>query len=167
MGRRSLGIAGDITRPDQIVQVVEDAIKTFGRVDILVNNVGGMSMTPKEPDSGPLGKIMAAWDTSYEQNLRATVLMCEAIAPYFSEQKSGKIVNISSVAGRPGFPAMDAYGSMKACLIRYTQSLADRLGPSNINFHLVFLGTIHTDFRKPTAARVPEHLPSYKAMTPK
>lgn len=167
MGRRSLGIAGDITKPDQIVQVVEDTVKTFGRVDILVNNVGGMSMTPKEPDSGPLGKIMAAWDTSYEQNLRATVLMCEAIAPYFIEQKSGKIVNISSVAGRPGFPAMDAYGSMKACLIRYTQSLADRLGPSNINVNCVCPGIIYTDLWKSMAARIVENRPEFKGMDPR
>ena len=167
MGRRSLGIGGDITKPDKIVQVIEDTIKAFGRVDILINNIGGMSMIPKEPESGPLGQIVAVWDTTYEQNLRATVLMCEAIAPHFTKQRSGKIINISSVAGRPGFPAMDAYGSMKACLIRYTQSLADRLGPSNINVNCVCPGIIYTDLWKSMAVKTVGNRPEFKGMDPR
>jgi NAD(P)-dependent dehydrogenase (short-subunit alcohol dehydrogenase family) len=100
MSRRCLAIPGDITKPEKIIQVLDETIDTFGRMDILVNNVGSGSKTPKEPGGGPLGQIIATWDTTYEQNLRATVLMCEAVSPHFIEKGDGKIVNISSIAGR-------------------------------------------------------------------
>ena len=127
MSRRCLAIPGDITKPEKIIQVLEETIDTFGRIDILVNNVGSGSKTPKEPGSGPLGQIIATWDTTYEQNLRATVLMCEAVAPHFIEKGEGKIVNISSIAGRyaasvnvPENIAPPSYASIKAGLFRQT-----------------------------------------------
>ena len=168
IGKRSLGIVGDITKPDMMFKVIDDAIKTFGRIDILVNNVGLMSKTPKEPGSGPLGQIIAMWDTQYEQSLKATVLMCEAIAPHFSEQKSGKIINIASIAGKPGFPAHGAaYGPMKAGLIRYTQGLADRLGPDNINVNCICPGMVYTDSWKLAAEMTVKNQPEFKGMDPR
>jgi len=168
-GRRSLGIVGDITKPKKVVQVIEDTIRTFGRIDILVNNVGGPSMTPKKPGSSRVEKIAAEWDTSYEQNLKATVLMCEVIVPHFREQRSGKIINISSMAGRYGSPNPDrgAYSSMKAGIIRYTQSLADRLGPSNINVNCICPGVIYTDLWKLNAIRAVENQPEFKGVDPR
>ncbi len=171
MGRKTLAIAGDITTPDKIVQVVEDAVKTFGRIDILVNNVGGGAASPRKPGSGPLAQEVLAWDVTYEQNLRATVLMCEAVAPHFIERKSGKIITISSIAGRYGLPASDyapaAYCSMKAGLIRYTQYLADRLGPSSINVNCVCPGIIYTDTWKRSSVLTVENRPEFKGMDPR
>ena len=100
LGRKVLAIPGDITKANMVIQVVEDAIKAFGKIDILVNNVGSGPMTRRESSSGPLGQVEASWDGMYEQNLKASVLMCEAIIPHFIEQKCGKIINISSIAGR-------------------------------------------------------------------
>jgi len=153
MGRRCLAIPADITRPEKILQVVEETINTFGRIDILVNNVGSGSRTPKEPDSGPLGEIAALWDTMYEQNLRATVLMCEAVAPHFIEKGGGKIVNIGSIAGRSNaslIPVLEniappSYHSMKAGISSYTQTLAERLGPYNVNVNCVCPGIVYTE----------------------
>ena len=171
MGRKTLAIAGDITKPDKIVQVVEEAVNTFGRIDILVNNVGGSAAVPREPGSGPLAREVLAWDVTYEQNLRATVLMCEAVAPHFIERKSGKIITISSIAGRYGLPASDyapaAYCSMKAGLIRYTQVLADRLGPSSINVNCVCPGIIYTDTWKRSSVMTVENRPEFKGMDPR
>jgi NAD(P)-dependent dehydrogenase (short-subunit alcohol dehydrogenase family) len=167
-GRKSLGIAGDITKPDVILKVIDGAIKTFGRIDILVNNVGLQSKTPKEPGSGPLGETITQWDSGYQQNLRATVLMCEAIAPHFTKQKSGKIVNISSVAGKFGFPTHgDWYSSMKAGLIRYSQGLADRLGPSNINVNCVCPGIVYTDAYKTASEMIVKNQPEFKGLEPR
>jgi len=166
-GRKSLGIAGDITKPDIMLKVFNDAVKTFGRIDILVNNVGLTSKTPKEPGSGPLGEIIAMWDTQYEQSLKPTVLMCEVIAPHFIENKSGKIVNIASIAGKFGFPASGAYGSMKAGLIRYTQGLADRLGPSNINVNCVCPGMVYTDAWKFVSEMTVNNTAEFKDMEPR
>jgi len=167
-GRKSLGIAGDITKPDIMHKLIDDAIKTFGRIDILVNNVGLASKTPKEPGSGPLGTIIAMWDSLYEQNLKAAVLMCESIAPHFTEQKSGKIVNIASVAGKSGFPNSGGpYNAMKAGLINYTQGLADRLGPNNINVNCVCPGIVYTDPYKRISEMVVKNQPEFKGMEPR
>jgi len=167
IGRRTLGVAGDITKPEFMIKVIEDAIGTFGKIDILVNNVGGISKTPKEPGNDQLSQIAATWDTQYEQNLRAQVLMCEAITPYFIKQNSGKIINIASVAGKPGFPPMDAYATMKAGIIRYTQCLADRLGPNNVNVNCVCPGIVYTDLWKLGAETIVNSQPELKGINPR
>ncbi len=148
-GRRAVGVPGDVTRPEVIVRVVQAANETFGRIDILVNNVGGAPAQPPPVPEGPLGEVLALWDGDYEQNLRAPVLMCEAVSPVMVAQKSGRIINISSVAGRPAMPAVAgvplSYFAFKAGLIRYTQVLADRLGPHGINVNCVCPGAVYTD----------------------
>lgn len=174
MTRRCLAIPSDITKPEKIMQVVEETINAFGRIDILVNNVGSGSMTPKEPGSGPSGQIMAAWDTTYEQNLRATVLMCEAVAPHFIEKGGGKIVNISSIAGRHAAYvnaleniAPPSYASMKAGLIHYTKTLANRLGPHNVNVNCVCPGIVYTDAWKRNSERMVSRIPEFKGQDPR
>ena len=87
-----------------VTQVVQETLKAFGKIDILVNNVGSGPKTWKTTDTGPLAKSIDLWDNMYEQNLKAPVLMCEAVIPHLMEQKSGKIVNISSIAGRVALP---------------------------------------------------------------
>ncbi len=174
MNRKYLAIPGDITKPEMIMQVVEETINAFGRIDILVNNVGSGSMTPKEPSSGPLGRIMAAWDTTYEQNLRATVLMCEAVAPHFIENGGGKIVNISSIAGRHAAYAIalqniapPSYASMKAGVIQYTKTLANILGPHNVNVNCVCPGIVYTDAWKRNSERMVSIIPEFKGQDPR
>ena len=156
IGRRTLAIPGDITKPDKIVQVVEDAIKTFGRIDILVNNIGGGPASPREPGSGPLAQEVLEWDSTYEYNLRAPALMCAAVMPHFMEQKSGKIVNISSIGGRAAVPDLEmgfwfVYASVKAGVIRLTHLLADILGPYNVNVNCICPGAVYTDANRRTA----------------
>jgi len=168
LGRRVLAIAGDITKADMITKVIQDTLNTFGKIDILVNNVGGGRMTPKEVGSGVLGQVEAEWDGTYEQNLRATVLMCKAIEPYFIKQKSGKIVNISSVAGKYASHVSPAsYGSMKTGLIRFSQTLAYELGPHNINVNCVCPGLVYTDAWKRGSKRMVETRPEFKGIKPK
>ena len=164
LGRKSLGVPGDITNPDLIDHLVKKTIKTFGKVDILVNNVGGGSKTRKEVD-GFLGDVQDEWDAMYRQNLRSTVLMCEAVAPYFIRQKSGKIVNIASGAGRRSSPTASAsYGSMKAAVITFSQYLADKLGPYNINVNCICPGLVYTDVWKEKAKGYVESIPEYKGI---
>ena len=174
MGRRCLAIPGDITKPEIIIQTLEAAIGTFGKIDILVNNVGSGSKTPKKPDLSPLGQIIAAWDTTYEQNLRATVLICEAVAPHFIEKGGGKIVNIASIAGQYSASinvleniAPPSYGAMKAGLISYTRTLANRLGPYNINVNSVCPGIIYTEAWKRNSKRMVSIIPEFKGQDPR
>ena len=168
LGRRVLAIVGDITKVDVIAKLVQDTIDTFGKIDILVNNVGGGRMTPKEAGSGLLGKVEAEWDGTYEQNLKASVLMCKAVEPHFIEQKGGKIVNIASVAARyASVIAPASYGSMKAALIRFSQSLAEELGPHNINVNCICPGLVYTDAWERNSKRMVETRPEFKGLTPR
>lgn len=170
LGRKALAIAGDISAIDTINRVVDDTMRTFGKIDILVNNVGGGPMTRKEADDSLLGRLEAEWDGMYQQNLKAPVMMCQAVAPHFIEQKSGKIVNIASVAGRNTYASNTSpvsYRVVKAGLIRYTQSLADELGPYNINVNSVCPGYVYTDTWERSAKRMVETRPEYKGMDPR
>ena len=170
-GRRVLAIPGDATDPDMITRIVDKSVDTFGKIDILVNNVGGGRPVPKEPDSGPLGELAARWDGTYEQNLRAPALMCETVAPLFMEQRSGKIVNIGSIAGRitPTLMSLThyvspAYCAVKAGVIVYTQTLAERLGPYNVNVNCVCPGLTDTDAWKGISRRLAETVPDFKGL---
>ena len=174
-GGKATAMPGDITKPDVIIKVIEDTVSKLGKVDIVVNNIGGRSMEPKHAGAGSLAQIEAIWDTTYEQNLKATVLMCEAIAPHFMKQKSGKIVNISSIAGRGVLSAElanygvapPAYSAMKAGVINYTQFLAERLGPYNVNVNSVCPGILYTDAWAGSSRIVVENNPKFKGQDPR
>lgn len=169
LGRQVLAIAGDITQIDPINQVVEDTIKTFGGIDILVNNVGGGPLTQGKSGDGPLERLEMEWDGMYRQNLKAPVMMCQAVAPHLIEQGRGKIVNIASVAGRNTYASSTSpisYRALKAGLIRYTQSLADELGPHNINVNCVCPGYVYTPTWERGARRMVETRPEYKGLNP-
>jgi NAD(P)-dependent dehydrogenase (short-subunit alcohol dehydrogenase family) len=172
-GGEAIGVAGDITRADLVVEMVAQTIEAFGRIDIVVNNVGGVVRREDLDMDSPLATVEALWDGTYNLSLKAPVLMCEAVAPHFMEQRSGKIVNMASIAGRSAMhhteitPIPFPYHSMKAGLIRYTQLLADQLGPFNINANCVCPGIIYTDAWKRLAERVVQNHPKYKGQDPR
>lgn len=171
-GVRALGFPGDITEPEVMLALIDKATAEFDRVDILVNNVGAGPKTMGAPDTGPLGPIAALWDALYDQNLKATVLMTEALIPHMVENRSGRIVNISSIAGKTSFPAgmlnqlvTPAYGAMKAALLSYTHTLADRLGEHHITANAVCPGIVYTDAWKANAERMVKSNPEFEGMT--
>jgi NAD(P)-dependent dehydrogenase (short-subunit alcohol dehydrogenase family) len=173
-GREALAVVGDITAPAMMLEVVERAIARFGHIDILVNNVGAGPKSATEPEPGPLGPVAALWDALYQQNLKATVLMTEAVTPHLVEQKSGKIINISSIAGRTSLSdkmlssfVHPSYGAMKAGLINYTQTLAELLGPHNINVNAVCPGIVYTDSWRGNAERAVANIPEFKGQDPR
>ncbi len=107
----------------------------------------------------------AEWDENYRLNLKAHVLMSQAVVPYFIKQKSGKIVNIASQAGKmPGSGAM-AYSVAKAADIHFTRSLATVLAEHNINVNCVCPGVIYTPMNEKIAAQSIRRLPEAKGMT--
>ena len=107
LGVKVVAVAGDITRSPVILETVAAGIEAFGKIDILVNNVGGGSAGEVDDKDNPLAEVEAVWDGTYAMSLKAPVLMCEATMPHLIEKKSGKIINISSLAGRPGMPHVD------------------------------------------------------------
>jgi len=170
LGRQVLAVPGDITQIAAITRLIDETMDTFGRIDILVNNVGGGPAVPGESDDSLLGRLEAEWDGMYQQNLKAPVMMCQAIAPHLMEQKSGKIVNIASVAGRNTYASKTSpvsYRAVKAGLIRYTQSLADELGPHNINVNCICPGYVYSATWERGARRMVETRPEFKGLDPR
>ncbi len=173
LGVKVVAVAGDITRSAVILETVAAGIEAFGQIDILVNNVGGGSVVEIDDKDNPLAEVEAMWDGTYAMSLKAPVLMCEAVMPHLMEKKSGKIINISSLAGRPGMPHVDlvplssSYHSAKAGLIRYTQLLADQMGRHNINVNAICPGIIYTDGWKEISEAMVKNHPSYKGEDPR
>jgi len=173
LGVKVVAVAGDITRSAVILETVAAGVEAFGQIDILVNNVGGGSVAEIDDKDNPLAEVEAMWDGTYAMSLKAPVLMCEAVMPHLMEKKSGKIINISSLAGRPGMPHVDlvplssSYHSAKAGLIRYTQLLADQMGRHNINVNAICPGIIYTDGWKEISEAMVKNHPSYKGEDPR
>jgi NAD(P)-dependent dehydrogenase (short-subunit alcohol dehydrogenase family) len=174
LGAEALGFPGDITRPDVMLEAVDAAVRAFGRIDILVNNVGAAPKEAAAPEPGPLGPVASLWDALYGQNLKPAVLMTEAVVPRFMEQRSGKIINISSIAGRTSLSDQmlrmfvhPSYGAMKAALVNYTQTMAEMLGPYNINVNAIAPGIVWTDSWQANAERAVRTIPEFRGMEPR
>ena len=126
LGRRAWSVALDQTDAAAIGPAVKAAAERFGRLDILVNNAAWNISIPF-PDLEALD--VATWDRLFATNLRGPYLLCRAAAPHLRKSGSGRIVNISSVAGlNPGGSSI-AYATSKAGLIHLTRCLAVALAP--------------------------------------
>ncbi len=174
LGSRAVAMPGDITDPEFMLQVADNTIRQFGQIDILINNVGAGPKEMDPPPEHPLGPVEGLWNALYRQNLLSAVLMTEAVVPHMKEAQYGKIVHISSIAGLGSFsPKMltgfvhPGYNAMKAALINYTQTLADLLGPDNINVNAVCPGIVYTDAWRHNAENAVKHMPEFKGMDPR
>jgi NAD(P)-dependent dehydrogenase (short-subunit alcohol dehydrogenase family) len=145
LGRESLAIEADATDSEKAVECVQSTIDRFGTIDILVNNVGGVAGVD-------LGAGMPAidtrtdeeWQATYELNLKSHIIMARAVVPHFKGQRSGKIVNISSAAGKQGSPMLMPYSVFKSGDIAFTRALALELAPYNVNVNCILPGLIYT-----------------------
>ena len=144
MGRRAIGVQGDLSKPEAVTALFAQATEAFGRVDILVNNAGGAIAR----DSGPLTTqtSQADYDLLMDANLRSCLLCCQAVAPIMTAQGSGSIINVTSQTGvstLPGGP-LGVYGAAKAGVTVLTRALAAELGPHGIRVNAISPGIIMT-----------------------
>ena len=156
LGRKVLAISADLTEEDEVKRAVQETVAFFGRIDILINNVGGISLEThmqiveqyRIPGNETLPPFMnfksKIWDQYYQLNLKTHVMLTQAVTPYFIKQGSGKIVNISSVSGRIPEPRHMPYASMKAGDISLTWSLASALAPYNVTVNCICPGLVYT-----------------------
>ncbi len=142
LGVDSLALKCDVTNPDDIRNVVEKTVEKFGRIDILVNNSGATWGAPV--DEMPL----EAWQKVMNVNVTGTFLMSQAVGKVMTEQKSGKIINIASVAGlkgsNPKFMDAIGYNSSKGAVITFTKDLAVKWGPRGIYVNAIAPGFFPT-----------------------
>ena len=142
MGRRALPLVVDIAKADEAQRLVDETRRAFGRIDILVNNAAA----GRGHDRVPLVDLEESeWRRVLEVNLTGTFLVTRAVGKALIEQgEGGRIVNISSIAGRQGLPNFGAYATTKAGLILFTQVLAVELASHRINVNCVCPGLVDT-----------------------
>ncbi len=143
-GGESIGIEMDVTNEAAVNAMAEQAMKAFGRIDILVANAGGGRGRPVDTKASTLDSSLLHLVTS--MNLYGTVYSVNAVAPFMKEQRSGKIVTVSSIAGLGPSPdgGYAHYGAAKAAIAHYTKYLAQDLGPFGINANCIAPGIITT-----------------------
>jgi NAD(P)-dependent dehydrogenase (short-subunit alcohol dehydrogenase family) len=159
-GRGHMGAACDIARKAQVDRVVARVVKRFGRIDSLINNAGVVS-----PE-----RVMEVTEASYSRimniNMLGALLMTQAVVPIMRAQKSGSIVNVSSVAAQRGGGIFGGshYAASKAAMLGYTKATARELGPDNIRVNAICPSYIDTDI---TAGQMsPDQLKAIIAAVP-
>jgi NAD(P)-dependent dehydrogenase (short-subunit alcohol dehydrogenase family) len=142
LGVKSLALKCDITNPDDVNYLVEETLKEFGQIDILVNNSGATWGAPAA--TMPL----EAWQKVMNVNINGTFLVSQAVGRTMIEQKSGKIINIASVAGlggtNPKYMDTIGYNTSKGAVITFTKDLAVKWGQYNINVNAIAPGFFPT-----------------------
>jgi NAD(P)-dependent dehydrogenase (short-subunit alcohol dehydrogenase family) len=136
-GGRAHARPADALDPGQVEHVVTGVLRDLERIDILVNAVGGSTIIPR-PAATVDELTLAEWRRLIAFNLDATFLWCHAVAPVMRRQRSGKIVNISSIAGRGISPtSSSAYAAAKGGIIAFTRKLANELGPAGVTVNAI------------------------------
>ena len=121
-----------------VANVVKQAIDTFGRIDVLINNAGVASQ-------GLFTDISdIEWNEVLDVNLNGVFNVTQAVLPYMIRQKSGSIINISSMWGQVGASCEVAYSAAKAGVIGLTKALAKEVGPSGVRVNCIAPGLIET-----------------------
>jgi len=151
----------------QVDAVVAGVVRDLGRIDILVNAVGGSTIISR-PAATVDELTLADWQRLIGFNLDGTFLFCHAVAPVMKRQRGGKIVNISSVAGR-GLSAASssAYAAAKGGIIAFTRKLAHELGPFGVTVNAIAPSLTLTERIRPRwNERTPEEQAQEVARTP-
>jgi NAD(P)-dependent dehydrogenase (short-subunit alcohol dehydrogenase family) len=129
----------DVTQSTPIAAVVEACIRRFGRIDILVNNVGGSAA------GGPVEMSEEVWDAQIDHNLKSVFLTCKHVLPLMEKQGYGTIVNISSTSGlRWTGSAQVAYASTKAGVIQFSRVTAVQYAKKGVRINTVVPGQLYT-----------------------
>lgn len=141
LGVETLALGCDVKNPEQVRDVVEQTHSRFGRVDILINNAGTSWGAPVEEMK------LEHWNKVIETNLTGTFLFSQAVGKFMVQQRRGKIINISSVAGIQGAPPefqAIGYHASKGAVIAFTRDLACKWGAHNIQVNAIAPGWFPT-----------------------
>ena len=131
--------ACDVTRSDSVADAVAQCLTRFGRIDVLINNVGGSAK------GGPVEMTEEVWDAQVDHNLKSVFLTCKHVLPHMLEQGTGNIINIASTSGtRWTGSAQIAYAATKAGVIQFSKVLAVQYAKQGIRVNTVVPGQLYT-----------------------
>ncbi len=132
-------IAADVSKKEEITQLVNEAMRAFGKIDVLVANAGVY---------GPKGAIdeidWEAWSEAIDINLKGTVLQCASVLPFMKARQSGKIIILSGGGATKPMPNLSAYAASKAAVVRFAETLAQEVASFNIDVNTVAPGALNT-----------------------
>ncbi|MEL7357545.1 MAG: 3-oxoacyl-[acyl-carrier-protein] reductase [Cyanobacteria bacterium J06560_6] len=138
-GGEAIALQADVSKADQVDTLIKSTMDKFGRIDVLVNNAGItrdtllLRMKPED------------WQAVIDLNLTGVFLCTRAVSKIMLKQRSGRIINISSVAGLMGNPGQANYSAAKAGVIGFTKTVAKELAPRGVTANVVAPGFIATD----------------------
>jgi NAD(P)-dependent dehydrogenase (short-subunit alcohol dehydrogenase family) len=138
LGSDAIGIDVDVRDWAQVQAMAQQAIDHFGQVDILVNNAGVIKIGPV------VAFAEEDWDLIMDVNLKGVFLCSKALYGHMAQRRSGRIINISSIAGKRGRAFASAYATSKWGVIGFTQSLAHELAAANVNVNAICPGEVAT-----------------------
>ena len=165
LGVKTIGLEIDLTNRVATEKAIADIVKEMGRIDIAICNAGGGTVrfadevkagetVPGRRTEGGKGDVVTTGTPAecpqdmltrvLDNNLMTCMYTCMAVAPYMKQQKSGKIVTVTSIGGLMARGAYHPYGTAKAAIIYYTRTLAQELGPYNINVNCIAPGINRT-----------------------
>jgi NAD(P)-dependent dehydrogenase (short-subunit alcohol dehydrogenase family) len=140
-GKKAFALRLDVTSVNSVNQVVDQVVKQFGKIDILVNNAGISPIWKRAEDTGKQD-----WDQIIATNLTGAFLCAQAVGNVMIKQKSGKIINMTSVGGKVALPRLVAYCASKAGIISLTQVLAAEWAQHNILVNAIGPSYVETEF---------------------
>ena len=138
LGQRALAIRADVSRKDDVENMVKKAIAELGNIDILINNAGILIRGPLLETEEDI------WDNIIDTNLKGCYLCSQAVGQVMIKRKKGSIINIASVAGLSSMTLRTAYSISKAGVIMLTRVLARELGGYNIRVNAIAPGAVRT-----------------------
>ncbi|WP_204105925.1 MULTISPECIES: 3-oxoacyl-[acyl-carrier-protein] reductase [Spirulina sp. CCY15215] len=139
LGGEAIALQGDVSQPDQVENLINETKGKFGRIDVLVNNAGITR------DTLLLRMKLEDWQAVIDLNLTGVFLCTKAVSKLMLKQRSGRIINIASVAGQMGNPGQANYSAAKAGVIGFTKTIAKEMASRGITVNAVAPGFIETD----------------------
>lgn len=138
-GGTAIAVPTDVTVRDDLVRLIGTAVETYGQIDVLVNNAGVMPLSPVERLK------IDEWDQMIDVNLKGVLYGVAAALPHMTAEKSGHIINLSSVAGHKLFPGSAVYSATKFGVRAFSEGLRQELKPYNIRITNISPGAVQTE----------------------
>lgn len=138
-GGKALAVSTDVTDCDQVKRLVDAAVQTYGRIDVMINNAGLMPQAPLERLK------IDEWNRMIDVNIKGVLYGIAAALPYMKQQKAGHVINVSSAAGHKVGPGYAVYAATEHAVLALTEGLRQEVKPYNIRTTVISPGAVATE----------------------